>query len=173
MFDWCETYNSICNAPLISVSEDELDPQHPSLEFLTYWRSLNGGVTPKRSSFSPQRIPSLLKWLMMFRREMSSDEDLYLLYIQGNSAAELTGGLLQGTYLHDFTDVGCFDTRRAVLRSVLESGKPAFANVVVGEKSADFTTTISVGAFPFACEDGQAEVVMVPAPQSPKLRVYL
>ncbi len=173
MFDWRKTYKSICNAPLVGVTEDDLDPEHPGLQFLTYWRSLNGGETPQRSSFSPQDIPSLLKWLMMFRREISADGDLYFLYLQGNSAAELTDGLQQGTYLHDFTEQQCFNTRRAVLRGVLDSGQPAFANIKVGEKSADFITTINAGAFPFVNEGGQPEVVMVPAPQSPELRVYL
>ncbi len=173
MVVWQDSYKSVCNAPLVSVTEFDLDPFHPGLEFLAYWRSLNGGETPRRSSFSPQNIPSLLKWLMMFRREMVADDDLYFLYLQGNSAAELTDGLQQGTYLHDFTKQQCFDTRRAVLRGVLESGQPAFANILVGEKGADFTTTISVGAFPFLNEGGQPEVVMVPAPQSPELRLYL
>jgi len=173
MFEWQKNIQSICNAPLSGVSEDDLDPLHPGLVFLTYWRSLNGGSTPDRSSFSPQDIPSLLKWLMMFRREMHAAEDWYLLYLQGNSAAELTDGSQQGTYLHDFTDKQCFDTRRAVLRDVLESGQPAFANIMVGANSADFTTTIDVGAFPFTSESGEPEIVMVPAPQSPELRVYL
>jgi len=173
MFDWRETYESICHTPLVGVSEFDLDSKHPGLEFLSYWRGLNGGNTPARTSFSPQHIGPLLKWLMMFRREMHGADDLYFLYLQGNSAGELTDGLQQGTYLHDFTDKSCFDTRRAVLRGVLESGRPAFASIIVGEKKGDFTTNITVGAFPFSGAEDQPEVVMVPAPELPEMRMYL
>lgn len=173
MVVWREKFESICNAPLVGVTEFDLDSGHPALDFLRYWRSLNSGETPERSSFKPQNIAPILKWLMMFRREMQGSKDLYFIYLQGTSAAELTGGLRQGTYLHDFTDKQCFDTRRAVLRGVVETGKPKFANITVGEKSADFNITISVGAFPFINCVGEPEVVMVPAPQTPELRIYL
>lgn len=173
MVGWQDKFKSICNAPLVGVTEFDLDTQHPGLEFLRYWRGLNGGQTPDRASFRPQEIAPLLKWLMMFRRELRGSDDLYFLYLQGNSAAELTDGLQQGTYLHDFTEEQCFDTRRGVLRQVLETGQPGFANIVVGEKSADFTININVGAFPFENKDGQPEVVMVPAPETPELRLFL
>lgn len=173
MLDWRKTYKSICYSPLSGVAESDLDSEHPSLEFLAYWRRLNSGETPARSTFSPQSVPSLLKWLMMFRREVQTGENLYFLYLQGNSAAELTDGYHQGTYLHDFTEQQCFDTRRAVLRGVLETGQPAFAVISVCEKKADFTISVNVGAFPFTNEGGLSEVVMVPAPRSPQLRMYL
>ena len=173
MFDWRNTHESICNAPLVGVGESDLDTKHPGLEFLRYWRSLNGGKIPARTSFNPQHIGPLLKWLMMFRREMHDMDDMYFLYLQGNSAAELTDGLQQGTYLQDFTDDACFTTRRQVLRSVLQSGQPAFASIVVGAKKVDFTTNITVGAFPFTGTEGQPEVVMVPAPELPEMRMHL
>lgn len=173
MVVWQEKYKTICNAPLVGVTEFDLDSAHPGLDFLHYWRSLNSGAAPDRSSFRPQDIGPLLKWLMMFRREANGSDDLYLLYLQGNSAAELTNGLQQGTYLHDFTEQQCFDTRRAVLREVLATGKPGFANITVGAKSADFTINVTVGAFPFMNLNGEPEVVMVPAPELPEMRMYL
>ncbi len=173
MFVWCDTYDSICNTPLVDVLESELDSNHPSVEFLHYWRDLNGGNTPARTSFNPQHIGSLLKWLMMFRREMHGKDDVYFLYLQGNSAAELTDGLQQGNYLQDFTDDACFNIRREALRSVLKNGQPAFASIIVGEKWSDFTTSVSVGIFPFTSPKGQPEVVMVPAPSLPEMRLYL
>lgn len=173
MVVWQEKYKSICNAPLVGVTEFDLDASHPGLAFLQYWRGLNGGTTPDRSSFKPQDIGPLLKWLMMFRRETNGADDLYFLYLQGNAAAELTDGLQQSIYLHDFTEQQCFETRREVLRGVLATGKPAFANIFVEEKAADFTIDVTVGAYPFVNEAGEPEVVMVPAPNSYQLRMYL
>ena len=173
MFDWRENYLSICNAPLVTIEHTDLDARHPAVEFRRYWQSLNKGETPNRSSFNPQDIPTLLRWLMMFRREMKDGHDRYFLYIQGNSAAELTDGLLQGQYLDEFTEQECFDTRREVLRGVLQTGQPAYANIEVGVKKADFIANIGVGAFPFYQEDQEPEVVMVPAPIALELRRYL
>ena len=173
MLEWQEQYQSICNAPLRPIDPFTLDDDHPALQFLTYWKSLNDGQTPSRSDFKPQDIPTLLRWLMMFRREVSDGSDLYFMYLQGDSAASLTDGLHQGQYLHEFTEEVCFDTRRQVMRGVLETGRPNFASIEVGAKKADYITTISVGAFPFLVENGEPEVVMVPAPTSMKLRAFL
>ena len=172
MSEWQEQYNSICNAPLRPIDPFTLDNEHPALQFLHYWKSLNNGDAPSRADFKPQDIPTLLRWLMMFRREMEDVKDLYLLYLQGDSAASLTDGLHQGQYLHQFTDEGCFNTRREVMRGVLQAGQPNFAGIEVGAKKADYVTTISVGAFPFLVDDGEPEVVMVPAPTSAKLRLF-
>ncbi len=173
MFNWQERYRTICNAPLVPIDPLTLDDDHPALMFLDYWKSLNGGDTPLRSSFRPQDIPTLLRWLMMFRREENDGIDLYFLYLQGESAAALTDGSHQGRYLHEFTEEFCFDTRREVMRGVLETGQPDFASIEIGTKKSDYVTTVSVGAFPFFVEDGEPEIVMVPAPTSMKLRAFL
>lgn len=173
MFDWRDNYKSICNAPMTRIEHTSLDVRHPAIEFRQYWESLNKGKTPDRGSFNPQDIPGLLRWLMMFRREMREGRDRYLLYLQGNSAAELTDGLLQGQYLEEFTEQECFDTRREVMRSVLQTGQPAYARITVGVKKADFIADISVGAFPFRQKGDEPEIVMVPAPVALELRGYL
>lgn len=173
MLDWREEYKSICNAPLVGIKPDELDEDHPAIKFMDYWNALAGGRVPKRQDFRPQEIPSLLRWLMMFRQEKHQGQDRYLLYLQGDSAAELTDGLQQGRYLDEFTEEECFETRREVLRGVLKTGKPDYANIIVGAKKAEFITDINVGAFPFENVGGQPEVVMVPAPASLELRRYL
>lgn len=173
MLDWREEYKSICNAPLVGIKPDTLDDDHPAIKFAEYWHSLAGSGVPQRQTFRPQEIPSLLRWLMMFRREEHQGQDRYLLYLQGDSAAELTDGLQQGRYLDEFTEEECFDTRREVLRGVLRTGQPDFANIIVGTKKAEFIADINVGAFPFENADGPSEVVMVPAPASLELRRYL
>lgn len=173
MFDWRTEYQSICNAPLVAIDPSTLDNDHPAIQFHQYWTSLADGKLPNRADFRPQSIPPLLRWLMMFRQVMQDGDDKYFLYLQGDSAAELTDGLHQGKYLDDFTEKECFETRRAVLHDVIERGEPDYANIVVGAKKADFIADISVGAFPFQNDDGVSEVVMVPAPASLQLRRYL
>lgn len=173
MKNWRENYESICSAPLVVVTAADLDSAHPAIDFLDYWKSLNDGEVPDRGQFKPQSIPSLLRWLMMFRREAQIDEDRHLLYLQGNSAAELTDGLQQGKYLDEFTELACFATRRAILRGVVETGQPAFAVIAIGAKKTDFIADVGVGAFPFYSEASEPEIVMVPAPVSLKLRRYL
>lgn len=113
MEDWREEYESICNAPLVRVNETQVEDGHPALRFSEYWHSLSAGTTPARRDFHPRSVPALLKWLMMFRREMQNAEDRYKLYLQGEAAAALTDGLLQGRYLDEFTLSVCFESRPA------------------------------------------------------------
>ncbi|WP_262696352.1 PAS domain-containing protein [Kordiimonas aquimaris] len=173
MFHWHSDLQSICDAPLAYLDADAIDLAHPAGAFVQYWNSLNAGQIPDRGQFSPQAIPKLLRWLMMFRREMNGDNDEYLLYLQGNSAAEMTRGSLQGQYLHEFTATGCFDTRRDVMRHVLETSQPAFARIIVGNDQSEFTTNVTVGAFPMTDGTNQPQVIMLPAPDSLELRMYL
>ena len=173
MFDWRENTESICDAPLTYLTIEDIDGTHPAGAFTTYWNSLNSGIIPDRGQFTPQAIPKLLRWLMMFRRELNDNNDEYLLYLQGNSAAELTHGSLQGQYLHDFTATGCFDTRRDVMRAVLQTKQPAYACIHVGGNRSEFKTSVTVGAFPMTDGDKQPQVVMVPAPDSLEMRMHL
>lgn len=173
MFEWREHLNSICDAPLDIIEFGVLDQTHPALEFTHYWNSLNGGEMPDRAHFSPKDIPKLLRWLMMFRRETIDDQDDYFLYLQGSSAAELTHGSLQGQHLHDFTASSCFETRRNVMRHVLSTKQPAYANIKVGNSGSEFSSNVIVGAFPLSDGDKEPIVIMLPAPNSLELRMYL
>lgn len=173
MFDWKEEYHSICNAPVGLIEASTLDGDHPAVQFDKYWRSLANGSVPDRTAFKPQQIATLLRWVMMFRQESDVGADAYLLYLQGDSASELTGGLLQGQYLRDFTSDECFASRLSIFEKVLSEATPSFATVSIGAKKSEFIVDISLGAFPFMSKDGKPEVVMVPSPTSLELRRYL
>lgn len=173
MFDWKDEYHSICNAPVEFIEPSTLDGDHPAVQFNRYWQSLAAGSLPDRSKFKPQDIAGLLRWLMMFRHETHTTDNSFYLYLQGNSAAELTGGMLQGQYLRDFTSDECFASRVQIMEKVLTEGMPGFATISIGAKKSEFIVAISLGAFPFSNASGDPEVVMVPAPNSLELRRYL
>ncbi|MBO6503905.1 MAG: PAS domain-containing protein [Kordiimonadaceae bacterium] len=173
MFDWKEEYHSICNAPVELIDVSSLDSDHPAIQFNKYWRSLAVSQTPDRKAFKPQDVAALLRWVMMFRQVKETAGKAYFLYLQGDSASELTGGLLQGQFLQDFTSDECFASRFAIFEKVLSEGVPSFATISVGAKKSEFVVDISLGAFPFVCDGGEPEVVMVPSPNSLELRRYL
>ena len=173
MLDWKEEYHSICNAPVELIEPSSLDGDHPAVQFDTYWQSLAKGSVPDRTEFKPQQVAALLRWVMMFRHESHIGADAYLLYLQGDSASELTGGLLQGQYLRDFTSDECFASRLSIFEKVLSEGMPSFATVSIDAKKSEFIVDISLGAFPFKSKEGRPEVVMVPSPNSLELRRYL
>lgn len=170
-FVWKEQLESLCDAPLESVEATELDAGHPARSFLGYWEGLNGGKVPDRSAFDPKSVPSLLKWLMLFRRELQDGEDVYHLFLQGTSAAEMTHGLLQGQYLHEFTSVDCYDTRRGTMRHVLTTLQPAFARISIAARG-EYRTNATVGMFPFMDKD-EWNVFVVPAPESLEIRALI
>lgn len=173
MIDWKEEYHSICNAPVELIDVSSLDGDHPAVQFNGYWQSLATSEAPDRKSFRPQDVGGLLRWLMMFRHIQDMAPDAYLLYLQGDSASELTGGMLQGQYLRDFTSDECFASRLSIFEKVMAEGVPSFATVKVGAKKSEFIVDISLGAFPFTNDAGAPEVVMVPSPNSLELRRYL
>lgn len=173
MFDWQANFVSICDAPMSPMPSTELDAGHPAIDFLHYWEGLNAGDTPKREQLRPQDIPTLLRWLMLFRFEKTATDEDYYLYLQGDSAATLTHGLHQGKFLSEFTTEACHESRLEVMDKVRTSGRPEFAGIHVSGAQAEYTADVTMGAFPFRCPEGQCELVMVPAPKALEHRVHL
>ncbi|MCK0069512.1 PAS domain-containing protein [Kordiimonas laminariae] len=174
-FRWGEHCASLCNAPLKLLKREDLDPRHPAIEFDNYWSNLKGGEIPAKEDFSPVHVKTVLKWMMLFERQMKDSEDLYKLYLQGTSAAELTNGSLQGQYLHEFTNADCYNSRRDLMRYVLKEGKPGFATAHTAPLKTDseYSTDVTVGMFPFRNIEGECQVFVVPAPVSEKIRGWL
>ncbi len=174
-FRWKEHFGSLCNAPLNLMSREELDAEHPAIKFDTYWNQLNDGNLPDKESFSPMHVKQVLKWMMLFERQMEGENDLYHLYLQGTSAAEITNGLLQGQFLSEFTNEECYQSRRDMMRMVLREGKPAFAsaNITKCNEDSEFSTNVTVGMFPFKNGKGNCCVFVIPAPVSKKIRAWI
>lgn len=172
-FCWHQHFDSLCNAPLDFIELQEFDDAHPALVFYAYWKRLADGEMPQKASFSPTEVKSVLKWFMLFKREWNGEEDQYFLYLQGNSAAEITNGNLQGKYLHEFTAEDCYGTRRDLMRQVISEGKPGFARACISERGSEYTTDVTVGMFPFREGENDFQVFVVPAPESKQIRRYL
>lgn len=169
-FAWRQHFKSICNAPLELVGRDDLDDLHPAIQFHRYWDTLRQGKElPDDRDFVPEEIPAAMDWFMLFRRELRLGEDLYHLYRQGDSAAQMTHGHLEGLYLHEFTKQDCYTTRRELMRWILTEKRPGFARIDIRNNKSEFFAEVTVGMFPILSPDG-ATVVVVPAPVSPRLR---
>ncbi|MBL4788703.1 MAG: PAS domain-containing protein [Kordiimonadaceae bacterium] len=167
-FKWSEKCDSLCDAPVNPLDASDLDRNHPALVFLKYWEKIGDGGLPDRADFAPMDVPSVLKWFMLFRREMDGDVDNYHLFLQGSSAAEMTHGLLQGQYLHEFTSSYCYETRRDLMRAVLEAEKPLYGRIEISTQG-EYEVDVTVGMFPLS-EGDQKLVFVVPAPISLELR---
>lgn len=172
-FSWRKDFESICDAVLEPIEITDLDEKHPAVAFNDYWHGLADGRMPDKSQFSPQHVPSLLKWLMLFRQEIIDGKDVYHLFLQGSSAAEMTDGLLQGQYLHEFTAEECYEVRLKHMREVLASERPAFARIhlVCHDETCygEFSTDAIVGMFPISEGDGR-NIFLLPAPESKEIR---
>jgi len=167
-FKWADECDSLCNAPVNPLGASDLDHSHPALVFLKYWEKIGEGGLPDRSDFAPMDVPSVLKWFMLFRCEMVDNVDNYHLFLQGSSAAEMTHGLVQGQYLHEFTSSDCYETRRDSMRAVLKAEKPLYGRIEI-DTQGEFEVDVTLGMFPLTDGD-QKLVFVVPAPISLALR---
>jgi len=169
-FFWDRNFKSICNAPLVPIEVGALDADHPAVTFNDAWHDMSrNGQLPQAEELMELAIKSIHNWLMAFRKELQAGDDLYLLYLQGKSAAQMTYGMLQGQYLHEFTQSDCFDSRRALMRQTLSMSQPGFARMDVARQKSEFFAQVTAGMFPVA--DGDQElVIVVPAPVSTRLR---
>jgi len=169
-FVWRQHFKSICNAPLELVGQEELDESHPAIQFHKYWEILREqNEVPDDQDFVPEDVPAAMNWFMLFRREVKLGDDLYHLYRQGDSAAQMTHGHLDGLYLHEFTKQDCYTTRRELMRWILTEKRPGFARIDIRNNKSEYFAEVTVGMFPMVSPN-EAMVVVVPAPVSPKLR---
>lgn len=167
---WTRDFKSICNAPLVPVMPDALDGDHPAIQFHEHWLSMNSDNTvPQAQGIMAKAREVIEKWLMAFRKELEAGDDLYMLFLQGQSAAQMTHGMLQGQYLHEFTRSDCFDSRRALMRQTLQMSQPGFARMDINHNKSEFFAEVTAGMFPLA-EGDRELVVVIPAPVSQKLR---
>ena len=111
----------------------------------------------------------------MFRRINVDGVEDYLLFLQGNSAAEMTHGNLQGPYLSEFAahGEGFYDIRRAMICEAIRIGEPIFAGVHAGSDGSISASDVTMGAFPFEDRGKEPQVALLPAPAVPKQRNYL
>ncbi|MBL4788702.1 MAG: hypothetical protein JKY60_06520 [Kordiimonadaceae bacterium] len=167
-FKWCEELETICDAPLSALTENDLDAQHPAGIFNAYWNKIGGGSVPDKSMFSPKDVPAVLKWFMLFRREIIDGVDRYHLFLQGSSAAEMTGGWKEGKYLHDFTTPDCYVVRRDMMRGVIEAGTPGYARIMPGSHG-EYEVDVTTAMFPLTEGEGRL-IFAVPAPTSLQIR---
>lgn len=175
MLNWKNSHKMICEAPIAFLHAADLDSTHPATSFFKHWHGLNGGRMPDRRQFDPMRVPELLRWIMMFRRIVVDDVEDYLLFLQGDSAAEMTHGNIQGKFLSEFAaqGQGFYDIRRAMICEAIRTGEPTYAGVSAGSNGAVSASDVTMGAFPFADGGKDPQVALLPAPATAGLRSYL
>jgi len=164
-----EGFPSICNAPLSHLGMDDLDEKHPAILFHEYWMRLGNGQVPEKVKFRPADVPSILKWLMIFRAEPTDAGYSYFVHLQGTSARDMTSGLLEGKFLEEFTFGDCLTSRQTAMDSILEHGTPGFGRVELNEGS-EFSSNVTVGMFPLITEIGEHFIFSVVAPETLSLR---
>lgn len=160
----------ICRTPVMELEPNELDSRHPTMLFNLHWHGLASGQSPSWHQFQPMRVPSLLRWVMLFCLEVENHKNRFRLSIQGESAAHLTKGSCQGKYLDEFTFHECYFARQWMLIEALNAKTPQYGKLLSRPPNIERTMDLAIGAFPFP-DAGRVIVISAPIRELDRLHL--